>query len=135
MKIVCVSGGFDPVHVGHIRYFKEAKKLGDKLVVILNSDNFLIKKKGYVFMPYEERKEIIENIKWVDEVFNCIDIDQSVCKSLAEIRPDIFAKGGDRTVQNIPERTVCEKLGIEMVFNIGGGKTQSSSWLLEKFKH
>ena len=131
--IVAVSGGFDPIHIGHIRYFKEARKLGDKLVVILNTDEFLIKKKGYVFMPFEERKEILESIRWVDEVIPSIDKDQTVCRTLAELKPDIFAKGGDRTLENIPERTVCERLGIKMVFGVGGGKFQSSSWLLNKF--
>uniref|UniRef100_A0A7C3SR27 Cytidyltransferase n=1 Tax=Dictyoglomus turgidum TaxID=513050 RepID=A0A7C3SR27_9BACT len=131
--IVAVSGGFDPVHVGHIRYFKEAKKLGDKLIVILNSDRFLMKKKGYVFMPFKERKEILESIKWVDKVIPAIDKDQTVCKTLAKLKPDIFAKGGDRTLENIPEKEVCEKLGIKMVFGVGGGKIQSSSWLLNKF--
>ena len=131
--IVAVSGGFDPVHVGHIRYFKEAKKLGDKLIVILNSDKFLIKKKGYAFMPFKERKEILESIKWVDKVIPAIDKDQTVCKTLAKLKPDIFAKGGDRTLENIPEKEVCEKLGIRMVFGVGGGKVQSSSWLLNRF--
>jgi len=134
MKIVAVSGGFDPLHIGHIRYFKEAKKLGDKLIVILNTDEFLKKKKGFNFMSYEERKETIRAIKHIDEVYRCRDTDQSVCKTLRMIKPDIFAKGGDRTLGNIPEREVCEELGIEMVFGVGGGKVQSSSWLLGEFK-
>ena len=132
MKVVAVSGGFDPVHIGHIRYFKEAKKLGDRLIVILNSDEFLIKKKGYVFMPYKERKEIIENIKYVDKVVKCIDKDETVNKTLSLLKPDIFAKGGDRTIDNIPERKVCERLGIKMAFNVGGPKAQSSSWLVNR---
>jgi len=131
--IVAVSGGFDPVHIGHIRYLKEAKKLGDRLIIILNSDEFLMKKKGYIFMPFDERKEILESIRWVDEVIPSIDKDQTVCKTLSKLKPDIFAKGGDRTLENIPEREVCEKLGIKMVFRVGGGKVQSSSWLLNKF--
>lgn len=130
----CVSGGFDPIHIGHIRYFKEAKKLGDKLIVILNSDNFLTKKKGYVFIPYKQRKEIIESIKYVDKVVKCIDKDQTVCKTLAKIRPDIFAKGGDRTLENIPEKDICDKLGIKMKFNVGGKKIQSSSKLVYESK-
>ena len=134
MIIVAVSGGFDPIHIGHIRYFKAAKKLGDKLVVILNSDKFLKRKKGFVFMPFKERKEVIEAIKGVDEVMECIDKDQSVCKTLTELKPDIFAKGGDRIASNILEKTVCERLGIKMVFRVGGGKVQSSSELLKKYE-
>lgn len=136
--IVAVSGGFDPIHIGHIRMFKKAKALGDKLVVILNNDNWLKKKKGYAFMPQKERKEIIENIKWVDGVVLTTHKpdpqDMSVCKDLAKLKPDIFANGGDRKKGNVPEDLVCEKYGIKMAFNIGnGGKIQSSSWLLEKY--
>ncbi len=134
MIIVATSGGYDPLHIGHIRCFKEAKKLGDKLIVILNSDKFLKKKKGYVFMPYKERKEIIESVKYVDKVVGCVDKDQTVCKTLELLKPDIFAKGGDRNLKNIPEKEVCERLGIKMVFNVGGGKIQSSSWLVDKLQ-
>lgn len=132
MTTVAVSGGFDPPHFGHIRYFRDAKKLGNKLIVILNTDDFLIGKKGYAFMPFEERKELIESIVYVDEVIKCIDKDETVCKTLELIRPDIFAKGGDRTIDNIPEREICEELGIKMVFGVGGEKVQSSSWLVDK---
>lgn len=130
MKKVAVSGGFDPLHVGHINLFKEAKKLGDYLVVILNSDEFLMTKKKYIFMPFEQRKEMIESIRWVDEVVPCIDKDQTVCQTLRKIKPDIFANGGDRNKKNIPEVAVCQEIGAQMVFNIGGGKIQSSSWLV-----
>lgn len=137
--IVAVSGGFDPLHIGHIRLFKEAKKLGDKLVVILNNDNWLKKKKGFVFMPQQERKEIIEALSYVDKVFfsrhkpNPSDI--SVCHCLKKIRPNIFVNGGDRKLNNIPEAAVCKNIGCKMVFNAGyGGKVQSSSWLLDKYK-
>ena len=133
MVIIAVSGGFDPIHRGHISYLKEAKALGDKLIVIMNSDEFLKRKKGYVFMPYEDRRAIIESIKYVDEVFESVDTDQSVCKSLAQIKPNIFAKGGDRTVSNIPERKVCEDLGIKIVDGVGGIKSQSSSWIIQKY--
>jgi len=101
--IVAVSGGFDPLHSGHIRYLREAKNLGDELVVILNTDEFLKKKKGYVFMPYKERKEILKSITYVDRVVRCIDKDQTVAKTLELVRPHVFAKGGDRTIENIPE--------------------------------
>lgn len=138
--IVAVSGGFDPIHIGHVRMMRNAKKLGDKLVVILNNDNWLKKKKGYFFMPQEERKEIIKALGCVDEVFITRHpknpTDMSVCNALEKIKPDIFCNGGDRKNENdIPEASVCNKLGCKMIFNIGrGGKIQSSSWLLEKYK-
>jgi len=135
--IVAVSGGFDPVHVGHIRLFKEAKKLGDELVVILNNDNWLLKKKGYVFMPENERKEVIEAIRWVDRVVLTSHPpdpeDMSVSEELRKLKPDIFANGGDRTSENIPEIKVCQEINCKMVFNVGGEKIQSSSSLLKKF--
>ena len=136
MIVVATSGGFDPVHVGHIRLFREAKALGDKLVVILNTDDFLLKKKGYIFMKYHERKEILESFKYVDGVIPCIDTDQSVAKTLEQLRPSIFAKGGDRTKNSMPknEIDICKKLGIKIVYNIGGSKIQSSSWLINKVR-
>ena len=137
--VVAVSGGFDPIHVGHIRHFEAAKKLGDRLIVILNNDNWLQLKKGFVFMPEKERKEMIEAFSCVDEVVltshkrNTKDI--SICEELKKIRPHIFAKGGDRTLENIPEPVVCKEIGCKMVFNVGkGGKVQSSSWLLEAYR-
>ena len=137
--VVAVSGGFDPIHIGHVRMFNEAKKLGDKLVVILNNDNWIKKKKGAPFMPDHERKEVIEALASVDEVMLTFHTenptDVSVCKELEVLRPDIFANGGDRTSNNIPEVPVCEKIGCKMVFSVGqGGKVQSSSWLLKRYK-
>jgi len=136
MKVVAVSGGYDPPHIGHLRLFQEAKKLGDKLVVLVNNDNWLRKKKGYVFMPQEERIELIKGFACVDDVLptfheeNCTDM--SVCRELEALQPDIFANGGDRKMDNIPEYELCRELGIEMVFNVGsGGKVQSSSRLVE----
>ena len=130
---VCISGGFDPITVGHIKYIQGAAKLGTNLTIILNSDDFLIKKKGYVFMDYNEREEILRSIKGVNDVFKCIDLDNSVCKTLQVIRPDIFAKGGDRIPSNIPEYKICKDNGIKMEFGVGGSdKPQSSSWLVEK---
>lgn len=136
-KVVMVSGGFDPVHIGHIRLFEEAKKLGDELVVVLNNDNWLRFKKGFAFMPENDRKEIIEAFRFVDRVHltnheeNTSDI--SVCREIELIRPHIFANGGDRKHDNIPEYDICNRLGIEMVFNLGeGGKIRSSSDLVKK---
>lgn len=136
--IVAVSGGFDPIHIGHVRMFERAKALGDRLVVILNNDNWLRAKKQHIFMPDEQRKEVIEALRVVDAVVltkHGVDPeDMSVCAELAELRPDIFANGGDRKLDNIPEVPVCEKIGCQMVFNIGdGGKIQSSSWLLAEY--
>lgn len=129
---MCISGGFDGLHIGHIRYIRESANLGTKLTVILNTDDFLFKKKGYVFMDFDERKEILESIVGVDEVFKCIDLDNTVCKTLQVIRPDIFCKGGDRVAGNIPEYKICKELGIKMIFGVGGSdKPQSSSWLVE----
>jgi len=133
-KVVVASGGFDPLHVGHIEYLNKAKELGDMLVVILNSDEFLIKKKGFVFMKAEERKTILKNLKSVDLVVDCIDQDMTVCQTLAVINPDIFAKGGDRTKEEIPERDICRILDIEIVDGLGP-KIQSSSELVNKMEN
>lgn len=137
--IVAVSGGFDPLHIGHIRLFHDAKKLGDRLIVILNNNNWLRAKKGYVFMPERERKEILEAFSWVDEVILTKHPknpkDMSVCQELLRIRPHIFANGGDRILKNIPEVKTCQAINCQMVFNIGrGGKIQSSSWLIKRLK-
>lgn len=136
-KLVAVSGGFDPIHIGHVRMIREARALGDELIIILNNDNWLMKKKGFVFMPEEERKEIIEALEGVSRVVLTKHIendpDKSVCGALREIHPDIFANGGDRFADNIPEAVLARELGIECVFGVGrGGKVQSSSWLTAK---
>ncbi len=138
-KVVMVSGGFDPVHIGHVRMFNEAKKLGDELVVVLNNDNWLKLKKGYVFMPEKERKEIIEAFRAVDKVVlsnhKKETKDMSVGKEIKVLRPHIFAQGGDRHVRNIPspEVLICDKIGCQIVNNVGrGGKVQSSSDLVKK---
>jgi D-beta-D-heptose 7-phosphate kinase/D-beta-D-heptose 1-phosphate adenosyltransferase len=130
-KIVAVSGGFDPIHIGHVRMIRESSEHGD-VVVIANSDEWLVRKKEYVFMPFEERKEILMSIKGVVSVIKAEDDDNTVCQSLKALKPDIFANGGDRKQTNTPEMKVCEDLGIEMLWNVGGGKIQSSSWLVEK---
>lgn len=134
--IVAVSGGFDPIHIGHIRHFKEAKALGDELIVFLQTDRWLEKKKGYVFMPYEEREEIIKSIKYVDKVVKVIDKDETVSETLAKYKPKVFAKGGDRTEKNLPKKEieVCKKNRIIIVYGVGGRKVQSSSWLVNEVK-
>ena len=135
-KWVAVSGGFDPIHIGHVRMLKEAKALGDKLVVIINNDNWLRDKKGYVFMPQKERAELVGHFPFVDKVVltdhKKHDPDRSVVRTLEKIKPDIFANGGDRkSTKDIPEAVLCKKLGIKMVFSVGrGGKVQSSSWMI-----
>ena len=115
--VVAVSGGFDPIHIGHVRLFQRARALGDELVVILNNDNWLKKKKEHVFMPDHERAEVIEALRGVDRVFLTKHEpgtdDMSVCRELAEIKPDIFANGGDRKLGNIPEVPVCRKIGCK----------------------
>ena len=135
IESVVVSGGFDPIHVGHLRMFKEASELAPKLIVIVNNDNFLIEKKGYVFMPIAERLEIIEGFGVVDMVVESIDKDLTVCKTLQWLAKKenlkIFANGGDRNnTDSIPEANVCRENKIRMKFNIGGGKIQSSSSLV-----
>ncbi|MCX6741416.1 MAG: adenylyltransferase/cytidyltransferase family protein [Candidatus Parcubacteria bacterium] len=136
--VVVVSGGFDPIHIGHVRMIRAAKKLGDKLIILINNDHWLKKKKGYFFMPEKQRKEIIEAMAGVDKVLLTNHPknpkDMSVCRELRKIKPQIYVNGGDRTLDNIPEVPVCREIGCRMVFNVGkGGKVQSSSWILANF--
>lgn len=128
-KVVAVSGGFDPLHAGHVEYLKAAKQLGDKLVVIINSDDFLMRRKGFVFMPFEERVKVISALRYVDEVMVSIDDDHTVSKSLQVLKPHIFAKGTSWEADEIPEYPLCKELGIEVIDNVGE-KVQSSA---EKF--
>lgn len=137
-KIVVVSGGFDPVHSGHIKLIKEARLLGDMLIVGINSDEWLTRKKGRAFMPWQERLCVLNNLSSVDEVYTFDDDDGTACHLLQQVQahyPDakiIFANGGDRTSTNIPEMTVD---GVEFVFGVGGeNKANSSSWILEEWK-
>lgn len=134
-KVVAVSGGFDPLHVGHVRYLKEAEKLGDELIVFLASDIWLMNKKGYFLMKFEERKEMIEAYDFVTNVYQQINLhDHSASESLAYHKPDIFAKGGDRTLSNLPQDEIdtCYKYDIEIITGVGGDKIQSSSKLIQK---
>jgi cytidyltransferase-like protein len=140
MKIILVSGGFDPLHSGHIAYFKSAKALGDHLVVALNSDEWLVNKKGKYFMPFEERKAIIENLSCVDFVINFEDDHLGSATNalikVKELYPDdniYFANGGDRNKGNIPEMSVD---GVDFIFSVGGDdKKNSSSWILKKWQY
>ena len=126
MKIVAVSGYFDPIHVGHLEYLRLSKKLGDKLVVIVNNNHQCVLKKGKPFMDEKDRVEIVRSLEMVDEVFLSIDDDKSVCKSLEKIKPHIFANGGDRSTGEVPESTVCKKYNIQMTDGLGN-KIRSSS--------
>ena len=130
-KVVAVSGGFDPIHIGHVRMIQGAKKYGN-IIVFLNTDDWLKRKKGYSFMKWEERAEILLSIKGVKEVYRAMDDDETVCEALKFYKPDIFVNGGDRKNGNVPEYDVCKKLGVEMIFGVGGNdKPQSSSWLVD----
>lgn len=130
MKIVCVSGYFDPFHVGHLDYLENAKRLGDHLLVVVNNDEQAKQKKGKSFMPEEQRLRIIRALKIVDQAILSCDKNRTVCDTLRCVRPDIFANGGDQTNDSIPEATICKELGIQLVDGLGE-KVQSSSWLIQ----
>jgi len=139
MKVVLVTGGFDPIHSGHIQYFNEAKKLGDKLIVGLNSDHWLTRKKGAPFMNLENRAIIIQSLNMVDEVIMYNDEDDTSCHAIEQVlhhhEEVIFANGGDRIILNIPEyERFKDDERVKFVCNVGGDKTESSSWLLDKWK-
>jgi cytidyltransferase-like protein len=136
--IVVVSGGFDPLHSGHIKLIKEARLLGDMLIVGINSDEWLARKKGRASMPWQERLCVLNNLSSVDEVYTFDDDDGTACHLLKQVRAHypndqiIFANGGDRTQENIPEMSVA---GVEFVFGVGGeNKANSSSWILDEWK-
>tara|TARA_B100001173_G_C15848413_1_gene487654 strand:+ start:43 stop:819 length:777 start_codon:yes stop_codon:yes gene_type:complete len=140
MKVIIVSGGFDPLHSGHIAYFEAAKDYGDKLIVALNSDSWLESKKGKFFMPFNERKAIVNSISFVDEVIDFKDDDMGSCINALEKAKNLypndelfFANGGDRNNSNIPEMSVS---GIEFIFSVGGDdKKNSSSWILKNWQY
>ncbi len=140
--VVLVTGGFDPLHSGHIAYFKEAKKLGNKLVVGVNSDAWLTRKKGRPFMPWEERSIIIESLECVDHVIDFNDDDGSATDAINKTRKlfpkseIVFANGGDRQAENIPELFDDNTGELRFVYGVGGeDKKNSSSWILEDYKH
>ncbi len=128
---VVVSGGFDPIHIGHVRLILAAAEYGD-VIVVANSDSWLYRKKGFVFMTWDQRKEILEALKGVVRVEWVDDTDETVCEALRRIKPTYFANGGDRKGDNVPEVAVCQELGIEMLWNMGGSKIESSSDLVNK---
>jgi D-beta-D-heptose 7-phosphate kinase/D-beta-D-heptose 1-phosphate adenosyltransferase len=137
-RLIVTSDGFDPMHVGHLRCLIEsadlAREIGGKtrLVVIVNGDGFLLRKKGYAFMPEAERMEIIAGVRGVDYVVPWDDGGQTVTGALAVLKPFAFTKGGDRdAASNVPEFELCEQMGTQVIFNVGGGKIQSSSTLVE----
>ena len=133
-KSIAVSGGFDPVHVGHVRMIAHAASIGD-VVIVLNSDEWLERKKGYSFMGWDQRAEIMSNIKGVTRVVSCDDSDGTVCDALKFLKSDMnlsaFANGGDRVKTNTPEMDVCKNLNIELIWNCGGEKIESSSVLVD----
>jgi cytidyltransferase-like protein len=140
MKIVLVTGGFDPLHSGHIKYFEEAKKLGDQLIIGLNSDDWLTRKKGRPFMKWEDRLAVVRNIRGVNWTVQFDDSDGTAKDAIRKVRLNypndtiIFANGGDRTKDNIPEMDIKDN-NLEFVFGVGGkNKMNSSSWILEEWK-
>ena len=138
MSIACVSGYFDPIHIGHIEYFKLSVLIADKLLVIVNNDAQAKLKKGKSFMPADERIKLIKELKCVDYVIKSIDTDRTVCKTLASLEhtdllPTYFCNGGDQDNQSIPEADICKALGIELRDGFGN-KIQSSSWLINSIK-
>ena len=139
-RVVVVTGGFDPLHSGHLEYIRCAKSLGDTLIVGLNSDDWLSNKKGKSFLPYYEREQILRSLKYVDNVINFKDFDGTAIHAIhkaLKIYPNadiIFANGGDRTTDNIPEQVdFANNDRVRFEFNVGGGKKNSSSQILEKW--
>ncbi len=126
---VCVSGGFDQVHIGHLRMIQEAAQHG-RVIVIVNSDEWLMRKKGYIFMPFAERCEILRGFEAVSDTTHVDDTDGTVCEALRRLKPTYFANGGDRKTDNTPEMDVCDTEGIQLLWGVGGGKIQSSSDLV-----
>ena len=139
MKLSIVSGVFDPLHVGHLELFERAKSLADDLIVIVNTDEFLISKKGKAFMPLKERMTIVQALKPVKLTIKSIDKNQTVCASVKFVNEMykkkydeiMFCNGGDRTSgENTPEHKICEEIGVKTIYGLGD-KIQSSSWLLK----
>ena len=133
--VVAVAGAFDPFHMGHLAHIREARKYGDYLIVILNTDDDVHRKRGFVFMPMGQRYEILKSLREVDEIVICIDGDGTVAKTLEWIKPDIFAKGGDRDKSSMPknEVDVCKQIGCQIFYGVGK-QLASSTDLLRKIQ-
>ena len=136
-SVIIVSGGFDPVHKGHLRMFREASWLGHQVIIGLNSDDWLTRKKGKPFMNFNERKEILEAFRYVNQVIPFDDSDGTACDLIEKVndmydtdQKIYFANGGDRGKDNVPEVDTCKDSGVIMLWGVGGGKIQSSSWLI-----
>ena len=141
LRVITTCGGFDPVHVGHVRCFEETVSIKNShedymFVIIANGDGFLNTKKGFIFMPEKERMEILHAFKGVDHVVSWYDGTQNCIGAIEKIRPNIFTKGGDRSARDrIPESDMCDSVGCKVMFGIGGtDKPQSSSWLTSKLE-
>ena len=139
LPIYMTSGGFDPLHIGHARCILETTDMADAdggyVIVIVNGDGFLNRKKGGAFMPEEERAEIVAGLRGVDAVLIWDDGTQNVIGAIEKLKPTYFTKGGDRAKpEDIPEWDICKEVGCDVLFNVGGGKIQSSSWLLRKLE-
>tara|TARA_B100000683_G_scaffold238551_1_gene244507 strand:+ start:442 stop:945 length:504 start_codon:yes stop_codon:yes gene_type:complete len=139
LPIYMTSGGFDPLHIGHARCILETTDMADAdggyVIVVVNGDGFLNRKKGGAFMPEEERAEIVAGLRGVDAVLIWDDGTQNVIGAIEKLKPTYFTKGGDRAKpEDIPEWNICQEVGCDVLFNVGGGKIQSSSWLLRKLE-
>ena len=136
-SVIVLSGGFDPIHKGHMRMVREAANLGHQVIVGLNSDAWLTRKKGKPFMKWDERAEILESCKFINQVMSMVDDDDTACDIITSVSKMYegyniyFANGGDRGKGNVPEMPTCKELGVVMLWGIGGGKIQSSSWLID----
>ena len=140
-KVIILSGGFDPVHIGHLRMFKSAKEQDAIVIAGVNSDAWLSRKKGKPFMIEPERIEILKGFKYIDDVYSFNDLDETACdliRKVIELYKDkeeikiFFGNGGDRTTDTTPEMEFCKKNGVEMLWGLGGGKIQSSSELIKE---
>ncbi len=129
--MILLSGGFDPLHPGHLAMLKDADAYGD-VVVALNSDDWLIRKKGFFFQTWEDRATILESLHWVNMAVEVDDSDETVCEAIRRLKPRVFGNGGDRTSENTPEASLCLELDIEMVFGLGGEKSAASSSISAK---